>query len=104
MTEQLSTAQQTACWIKGLVGTSKLLSERSCQGGNKTLERHGEMGMGLLARETVGKMEMSVGKYFPATCQAPLSMGFPWQEFWSVLPFYPPGDLPDPRIQLVSPA
>ena len=26
--------------------------------------------------------------------QAPLSMGFPRQEYWSGLPFPPPGDLP----------
>ena len=32
-------------------------------------------------------------------CQAPLSMGFSWQEYWSVLPFSPPGDLPDPGIE-----
>ena len=31
--------------------------------------------------------------------QAPLSMGFSWQEYWSGLPFPPPGDLPDPRIK-----
>ena len=67
MTEQLSTAQQTAFWIKGLVGTSKLLSEHSCQGGNKTLEMHREMGMDLRAGETVIKLEVSVGKYFLAT-------------------------------------
>ena len=29
-------------------------------------------------------------------CQAPLSMGFSRQEYWSGLPFPPPGDLPDP--------
>ena len=28
--------------------------------------------------------------------QAPLSMEFPRQEYWSGLPFPPPGDLPDP--------
>ena len=28
--------------------------------------------------------------------QAPLSMGFPKQEYWSRLPFPSPGDLPDP--------
>ena len=33
------------------------------------------------------------------SCQAPLSMEFPKQEYWSGLPF-PPGDLPDPRIEL----
>ena len=39
--------------------------------------------------------------------QAPLSMGFSRQEYWSGLPCRPPGDLPDPRIEsgsLVSPA
>ena len=39
--------------------------------------------------------------------QAPLSMGFPRQEYWSGLPFPSPGDLPEPGIQTlfsVSPA
>ena len=31
--------------------------------------------------------------------QAPLSMGFPKQEYWSGLPFPSPGDLPDPGIE-----
>ena len=37
-------------------------------------------------------------------CQAPLSMGFSWQEYWSGLPFPPPGNLPDPGIEAASPA
>ena len=37
-----------------------------------------------------------------AVCQAPLSMGFSRQEYWSGLPCPPPGDLPDPGIELVS--
>ena len=37
-------------------------------------------------------------------CQVPLSVGFPRQEYWSGLPFPPPGDLPDPRIKSVFPA
>ena len=36
--------------------------------------------------------------------QAPLSMGFPRQEYWSRLPFPSPGDLPDPGIKPTSPA
>ena len=36
-------------------------------------------------------------------CQAPLSMGFSKQEYWSGLPCPPPGDLPDPVIQPMSP-
>ena len=35
--------------------------------------------------------------------QAPLSMGFPRQKYWSGLPFPPPGDLPDSGIEHVSP-
>ena len=39
--------------------------------------------------------------------QAPLSMAFSRQEYWSGLPCPPPGDLPDPGIEpmsLTSPA
>ena len=35
--------------------------------------------------------------------QAPLSMEFPRQEYYSGLPFPPPGDLPDPGIEPRSP-
>ena len=34
--------------------------------------------------------------------QAPLSVGFSRQEYWSGLPFSPPGDLLDPGIEHVS--
>ena len=34
--------------------------------------------------------------------QAPLSMGFSGQEYWSGLPFPSPGDLPDSGIEPVS--
>ena len=37
------------------------------------------------------------------THQAPLSMGFFRQEYWSGLPFLPPGDLPNPGIENVIP-
>ena len=36
--------------------------------------------------------------------QAPRSMGFPREENWSGLPFPSLGDLPDPGIELMSPA
>ena len=35
--------------------------------------------------------------------QAPLSIGFSRQEYWSRLPLPPPGDFPDPGIEPVSP-
>ena len=37
-------------------------------------------------------------------CQAPLSVRFSRQEYWSGLPFPSPGDLPQPRIKLTSPS
>ena len=36
--------------------------------------------------------------------QAPLSVEFSRQEYWSGLPFPSPGDLPDPGIKPASPA
>ena len=36
--------------------------------------------------------------------QAPLSLGFPRQEYWSGLPFSSPGDCPEPGIKPASPA
>ena len=36
--------------------------------------------------------------------QAPLSVGFSRQEYWSGLPFPSPGDLPDPGIEPKFPA
>ena len=40
---------------------------------------------------------------WPVALQAPLSMGFSGQEYWSGLPFPPPGDLPHPGIEFASP-
>ena len=37
-------------------------------------------------------------------CQAPLSMGFPRQEYWSGLPFLSPGESPHARDEHRSPA
>ena len=35
-------------------------------------------------------------------CQAPLSMGLSWQEYWSGLPCPPPEDLPDSEMESMS--
>ena len=42
-------------------------------------------------------------KFWTVAHQAPLSIGFFRQEYWSGLPFPSPGDLPDPGIKLKSP-
>ena len=53
---------------------------------------------------------MLVAQSFPfvtprtIACQAPLSMEFSRQEYWSGLPFLSPGDLPNPGIEPGSPA
>ena len=39
-----------------------------------------------------------------AAYQAPPSVGFSRQEYWSGLPFPSPGDLPNPGIEAGSPA
>ena len=40
---------------------------------------------------------------YTVACQAPLPMEFSRQEYWNELPFYTPGDLPDPGIEPTSP-
>ena len=35
-------------------------------------------------------------------CQAPLSVGFSRQDYWSGLPCPSPGDLPDPGMEFTS--
>ena len=39
---------------------------------------------------------------FTVARQATVSMGFSRQEYWSGLPFSPPGDLPNPGIKPAS--
>ena len=41
---------------------------------------------------------------WPVAYQAPPSMGFSRQEYWSALPFPSPGDIPNPGIEPGSPA
>ena len=49
-------------------------------------------------------MSDTFGTPWTITHQAPLSMGFPRQEYWSGLPFPSPGDLPSPGTEPTSPA
>ena len=44
-------------------------------------------------------MSNSLRPPWTIVCQAPLSVGLNQQEYWSVLPFLPPGYLPDLGIQ-----
>ena len=51
---------------------------------------------------SVSCVQLSVTTWTVAR-QAPLSMGFSRQEYWSGLPFPPPGGLPSPGIEPTSP-
>ena len=52
----------------------------------------------------VTKSCLTLATPWTVACQAPLSMGFSSQDYWSGLPFPSPGDLPNPGIEPRSPA
>ena len=52
----------------------------------------------------VAKSCLNLCNPWTIACLAPLSMGFPKQEYWSGLPFPSPMDLPDPGIEPIFPA
>ena len=52
----------------------------------------------------VAKSCLTLATPWTVAHQAPLSMGFPRQEYWSGLPFSSPGDLPDPETKPAFPA
>ena len=47
----------------------------------------------------VAKSCLSFATPWTVAHQAPLSVGFPGQEYWRGMPFPSPGDLPDPGIE-----
>ena len=58
----------------------------------------------ILSLSLVAKSCPTLAIPWTVACQAPLSMGFSRQEYWSGLPFPFPGDFPDPGIEPGSPA
>ena len=56
-----------------------------------------------MSAQPVSRVQLFAAPWI-ASHQAPLSLGFPRQGYWSGLPFPSPGDLPDPGIQPGSPA
>ena len=68
-----------------------------------TLEAHSPIvfigGDGLVAKSC-----LSLVTPWTVAYQAPLSKGFPRPECWSELPFASPGDLPNLRIEPMSPS
>ena len=64
-----------------------------------------EQGLGLLSKKVKSlSLVLLFATPWTVARQAPLSMGFSRQEYWSGLPFPSPGDLPNPGIKPGSPA
>ena len=51
---------------------------------------------------SVSQLSLTLCDYMDYVCQAPLSMEFSRQEYWTGLPFPTPGDLSNPGIKPVS--
>ena len=56
----------------------------------------------MLCAQTLNRVRLFTTPW-TISLEAPLSMGFPRQEYWSGLPFPSPGDLPNPGIKPESP-
>ena len=65
---------------------------------------HQRRSKGLLLLFSCSALSDSFAASWTVACQAPLSMGFPRQEYWSRLAFPSPGDLSNPGIEHTSPA
>ena len=57
----------------------------------------------LVVVQSLGRIQLFVTPWTVAH-QAPLSIGFSRQAYWSGLPFPSPGDLPNPGVEPRSPA
>ena len=51
--------------------------------------------VGVVLGGLVAKSCLTLAAPWTIACQAPLSIKFSWQEYWTGLPFPPPGDLPN---------
>ena len=60
--------------------------------------------MKVKSESEVAQSRLTLPTPWAAAYQAPPSMGFSRQEYWSGLPFPSPEDLPDPGIESVSAA
>ena len=65
-------------------------------GGRKKVQKRGD----TCITSSVGMLSCVRLFVTPWTvaCQVPLSIEISWQEYWSGLPFFCPGDIPNPRI------
>ena len=76
----------------------------SCRLGSLRSRLEGEFCVQAKESESVSPLVVSLCGPETVALQAPLSVKFSSQEYWSGLPFPPPGNLPDPGIESWSPA
>ena len=69
--------------------------------GGKT---HSNTELELCCAQWLSRVRLFVTPWTTVAQQSPLSMGFSRQEYWSGLPFPPPGNLPDLGMKPVSSA
>ena len=67
-----------------------------------SLVTRGKCKLRLLALKSVLSRFSHINSCDSIAHQAPLSMGFSRQEYWSGLSYPPPRDLPDPGIELTT--
>ena len=72
-------------------------------GSGREVQEGGDVCLLLLLLSRFNRVRLFVTPWTVAH-QAPLSMGFSRQEYWTGFPFSIPGDLPDPGIKPESPA
>ena len=81
------------------MANKKMLNITNHQGNTNQIHRDGPLGYLFLQ-----VLSNSFATPWTAAHQAPLSILFPRQEYWSGLPFLSPGHLSDPGIEPASPA
>ena len=75
-----------------------------CDGLCETIKKKGKLSKGKVGGGLLTKSCLPLASPWTIARQAPLSMGFSRQEYWSALPCPSPGDFPDPGIEYGSPA
>ena len=103
------TKRSTICELFGSLGSFQLLilNFEDVHKANIILSRHNLTAVDISqGSEWVSEVPQSCRLFatsWTVAYQAPLSMGFSRQEYWSGLPFPSPGDLPNPGIKPRSP-
>ena len=72
--------------------------------GRRIFYHHGTWEASITVSGLVAKSCLTLAVPQTAACQAPLSMGFSRQEYWSGLTYPPPGDFPNQDIKPQLPA